>query len=288
MFKIGDFSRFTCVSVKMLRHYDEIGLLKPARVDAESGYRYYSADQLPRLNRIIALKELGFGLEQISQLLSDDLSDEQIKGMLRLRRAEIEQDLRIEEFRLAQVEARLWQIEQAQGRVLYDVILRQVRSQTMATLRESVSSMGMPITRMFDELEAYVAKHRARAAASPLMLFHDTEYRETELDIEVAVPITQSIPDTDRIKVREVQGGSMACVVYTGSYSKTPEVLTTLLLWLQQHSYAIAGPLREVYLRFGADNVEELNLPAAFLASESASYVTELQLPVRSQDKDST
>jgi DNA-binding transcriptional MerR regulator len=287
MFRIGDFSRFTCVSVKMLRHYDEIGLLKPARVDAESGYRYYSADQLPRLNRIIALKELGFSLEQVAQLLNDSLSDEQIKGMLRLRRAEIERDLRAEEYRLAQVEARLWQIEQTQGRALYDVILRQVQPQMMATLRESVSSMGMPITHLFDELEAYVAAYRARAAASPLMLFHDTEYREIDLDIEVAVPLAQSIPDTDRIKVREVQGGPMACVVYTGSYSKTPEVLTTLLLWLQQHNYAIAGPLREVYLRFGADNVEKLNLPAAFLASESASYVTELQLPVRFQDKDS-
>jgi effector-binding domain-containing protein len=208
--------------------------------------------------------------------------------MLRLRRAEIERDLRAEEFRLAQVEARLWQIEQTQGRALYDVILRQVQPQMMATLRESVSSMGMPITGLFDELEAYVAKHRARAAASPIMLFHDTEYRETDLDIEIAVPITQSIPDTGHIKVREVQGGPMACVVYTGSYSKTPtpEVLTTLLLWLPQHDYAIAGPLREVYLRFGAANVEELNLPAAFLASESASYVTELQLPVCFQDSD--
>jgi effector-binding domain-containing protein len=166
------------------------------------------------------------------------------------------------------------------------VILRQVRPQTMATLRESVSRMGMPISRLFDELEEYVAGHRARAAASPLMLFHDTEYRETDLDIEIAIPITLSIPDTDRIKVREVQGGAMACVVYTGSYSKTPEVLTSLMLWLQHHNYAIAGPLREVYLRFGADNVEALNLPTAFLADESASYVTELQLPVRFQDKE--
>jgi effector-binding domain-containing protein len=76
----------------------------------------------------------------------------------------------------------------------------------------------------------------------------------------------------------------MACVVYTGSYSKTLEVLTTLLLWLQQHNYAIAGPLREVYLRFGADNVAELNLPTAFIASESASFVTELQLPIKFSD----
>ena len=70
MFKIGDFSKFSRVSVKMLRHYDELGLLKPALVDPATNYRYYSADQLPRLNRIIALKDLGFTLEQVGRLFN--------------------------------------------------------------------------------------------------------------------------------------------------------------------------------------------------------------------------
>jgi DNA-binding transcriptional MerR regulator len=107
MFKIAEFSRFTRVSVKMLRHYDELGLLKPVFIDPENNYRYYSSEQLPRLNRIIALKDLGFRLEQIGKFLDEDLSPDEIRGMFRMRQMEIEQNLQLEEARLAQVETRL-------------------------------------------------------------------------------------------------------------------------------------------------------------------------------------
>ncbi|HLB47902.1 MAG TPA: helix-turn-helix domain-containing protein [Anaerolineales bacterium] len=106
MIKIGDFSKLSQATVKALRLYDEMGLLKPARVDNFTGYRYYSADQLPRLNRILALKDLGFSLEQIAQLLKDDLPVEQLRGMLKMKRAEIEQRLEDEQERLTRVEAR--------------------------------------------------------------------------------------------------------------------------------------------------------------------------------------
>ncbi len=82
MFKIGDFSRLTRVTVKALRHYDRLGLLKPDHIDATSGYRYYTAAQLPRLERLLALKELGFALEQVGRLLDADLSAGQLRQLL--------------------------------------------------------------------------------------------------------------------------------------------------------------------------------------------------------------
>ncbi len=91
MFKIGDFSKLSQVSVKALRLYDQMGLLKPSQVDRFTSYRYYSASQLPRLNRILALKNLGFSLEQIAKLLDDQIPPEQIRGMLRLKQAELQQ-----------------------------------------------------------------------------------------------------------------------------------------------------------------------------------------------------
>lgn len=100
MFRIGDFSRLTRVSVKMLRHYDEIGLLLPIYVDPATSYRYYAADQLPLLNRIIALKDLGFSLDQIGLLLNDHVSLDEMRGMLKLRRAAVEQTVRREQQRL--------------------------------------------------------------------------------------------------------------------------------------------------------------------------------------------
>src|SRR5262245_16360687 len=130
MFKIGDFSKFSQVSIKMLRHYDRLGLLKPARIDPATSYRYYSADQLPRLNRILALRDLGFALEQIAELL-DDVPAEQIRGMLKLKQAELEQQMRHEQQRLERIAARLRQIEQEQPSSA-DVIVRRVRPQLMA------------------------------------------------------------------------------------------------------------------------------------------------------------
>jgi DNA-binding transcriptional MerR regulator len=284
MFKIGDFSKFTRVSVKMLRHYDEIGLLKPARIDAATGYRFYAADQLPRLNRIILLKDLGFKLDQIADLLDGDLTAEQIRGMLRLRHAEIEQQLLSLQLRLALIEARLENLEQETPPAVHaahDVILRDVPPQLMATRRQVVPEPGAPIARLFDEVEAYVVMHRARAFTSPLTIFHDQEYRETQLDIEVAVPVNFALPSNERVTVRELPGALMACAVYTGGYEKMAEIYNTLLRWLDAQKFTIAGPVREVYLRFGADNPESLNLPQAFLTNDSRLYVTEVQLPVQ-------
>jgi DNA-binding transcriptional MerR regulator len=281
MFRIGDFSRFTRVSVKMLRHYDEIGLLRPAHVDRESGYRYYAADQLPRLNRIIALKDLGFSLDQIGALLAEDMPLEELRGMLRLRRAEVAERLRAEQLRLAQIEARLRQIEQEARPPHYDVVLRAAPAQLVASIRATVPSPGEPIARMFDALEQYAADRQVRAASSPLTIFHDAEYREEQIDVETAVPLSAPVLPHGRICVRELPAiPMMACVVYTGGYERMSEVLEALLRWVAANGYCAAGALREVYLRFGADHAGVLGLPQAFLADDPALFVTEVQLPV--------
>jgi DNA-binding transcriptional MerR regulator len=112
MLKIGDFSKVSLVSVKALRYYDELGLLKPARVDALTGYRYYSASQLPRLNRILVLKDLGLSLQQIAYLLDQELTPDQIRGMLRLKHVELHQQLEEGQARLERIEAWLQAFEQ--------------------------------------------------------------------------------------------------------------------------------------------------------------------------------
>src|SRR5947209_7669990 len=109
--KIGDFARLGMISVSALRYYNEVGLLKPAEVDNWTGYRYYALDQLPALHRILALKDLGLSLEQIKQLMGEELPAEQIRGMLRLKHAELQDQAREIQERLARVEARIQQIE---------------------------------------------------------------------------------------------------------------------------------------------------------------------------------
>ena len=111
MFTIGEFARHGRVSVRMLRHYDAIGLLRPACVDPASGYRFYQVSQLAELNRVIALKDLGFTLQQVQAILAEKVSAAELRGMLRLRRAEIHARIEAETTRLARVEARLLTIE---------------------------------------------------------------------------------------------------------------------------------------------------------------------------------
>jgi len=140
VFKIGDFAQLGRVSTKMLRHYDEIGLLKPAYIHPSNDYRYYAADQLPRLNRIIVLKELGFTLQQIGALLDDGLPLELLQGMLLRKQAEVEQQLATEQQRLAQIAARLAQIAQEGRQPRYEVLVCAVEQLRVAAATTSVAS----------------------------------------------------------------------------------------------------------------------------------------------------
>ena len=280
MFRIGEFSRLSRVSVRMLRHYDQLGLLKPSQTDPLTSYRYYSADQLPRLNRILALRDLGFSLEQVGGLLDDDLSPDQLQGMLKLKRAEIEQGIESERSRLARLEARIRQLDGQAGHKPYDVILRPIGPELVATHRAVVAD-DERIQYMFNELEGYVAGHaQARADKPPFTIYHDAEYRDKDIDAEVAVPLRFPIPGTDTVQVRELPGiPSAACVVHNGAYTTLYQAYNALLDWIDANAYRMAGPIREVYLRYGADGLG-FDLPPTYLAADSGLYVTELQLSV--------
>ena len=136
MFRIGEFSHIAQVSGRLLRYYDEIGLLSPEYTDPQTGYRYYSAKQLPRLNRILVLKELGLGLDQIAQLLSRNTSSEEIRGMLLLRKAQITQAMQDDMAQLRLVEARLDQIDAFGQSPLLDVVMKAIPPQRYLALRE--------------------------------------------------------------------------------------------------------------------------------------------------------
>jgi effector-binding domain-containing protein len=279
LLRISDFSKLSRVSVKMLRHYDDLGLLKPARVDAETDYRYYSVSQLPRLNRLIALKDLGFSLEQLAHLLDGEVSAEQMHGMLILRRAEIEQQLRSEQARLVGVEARLRQIEQEGHLPVYDIVTRRIEPQRAASIRTRVDSTN-DTTHLFEEVEHYVARHQARAASPPLTIYYDADYREHDAEVEVAIPVSTPLQGNERIHIRELPAIPLAaCVIHAGSYHSLDQAWQALFAWIEEHGYRVAGPSREVYLRFGAEGLD-LALPLSYLAEKSDEYVTELQLPI--------
>ena len=280
MFKIGEFSRLSRVSVRMLRHYDQLGLLRPSQTDRFTGYRYYSADQLPRLNRILALRDLGFSLEQIAVMLEDDLSTDQLLGMLKLKRAEVKEQMQREEQRLARLESRIHQMSEAAGRGTYDVIVRDIEPELAAGYRE-VAADDDRIQQMFDLVEVYVAGYaEARADKPPFSIYYDEDYRETDMDIEVAVPLRYAIPDHESIRVRQMPHlANVACVVHVGEYAEIYQAYNALLAWIESNDYRMTGPIREVYLRYGAAGLD-FELPSTYLRQNADEYVTELQISV--------
>lgn len=304
MFKIGEFSRFSRVSVKMLRHYDRLELLRPAHVDPFTGYRYYSADQLPRLHRLLALKDLGFSLEQIQRLLDEALSDEELNHMLRRRRAELVQDLEAAAARLRRVDRRLTALADVDRPL--DVLLRAVPDQWVAAVRFQTSygesgtadAATPTVPELFEAVETAVARANARATLPPLLLMHDVEYREEAEEVEIAIPVQAGAVASVRAtlfedlmdvfplapplqpRVYRLPGHpSLACAMHTGSYDSLPAMLTALLSWIQVGGYTIDGAIREAYLRFGAD-LDGYSLPEGHIATSSREYVTELQVPV--------
>ncbi len=270
MFKIGDFSKLAQVSVKTLRYYDELGLLKPVEVDRFTGYRYYSADQLHRLNRILALKDLGLSLEEIAQLLDEELSPAQLRGMLRLKQVEARQRIEEEQARLARVEARLRQIEEEGKMPTYEVVLKKVPPQKVASVRGIVPNYGEQGI-LWGELEAYLAVHGIRPSGPCFTVYHDPEYREQDVDAEVCEPVDASAADgNEQIKIYELPAFEMmATVVHRGPFTTLHQAYAALMEWLQRNGYRIVGPNREFYLHT-TEPVKQ----------DDPSYVTEIHVPV--------
>lgn len=270
MFKIGDFSRLSQVPVTALRYYDEVGLLKPVRVDRFTGYRYYSIDQLPRLNRILALKDLGLALEQIATLLDENLPLAQLQGMLRLKQAELQERVQTEGARLARVEARLRQIEWEGTMPEYEVVLKQVEALPIASAREVVATAAQMPERcgvLCDAVGALLAQTATRGTGPWFAIYHNSEHTEEDIDVEMAAPLDRvggTVPPESRATFRTLPPALMAAVVHHDGFETILQAYTALWRWLEANGYQAVGPYREIYLQ----------------GPEAGTPVTEIQFPV--------
>lgn len=272
MFKIGDFSRLSRVSVRALRLYDQMGLLKPVHVDPFTGYRYYSAEQLSSLNQIVAFKDLGFSLEQIIELLNDNIPPAQIRGMLRLKQAEVHQLIDGERARLRRIEARLQQIEQSDSASLYSVVLKQAETQHVASIRD-VLPICSDIKHLHAELEDALRHQNVEIVGFPQTLWHDADYRFDNVDAEAIAPVSESFSGTERVHsytLPEVK--QMACAIHHGSYDTLVHAFNALLYWIEANNYQVVGSNREIYVQ---PKITETDFSGNFDCS-----IIEIQFPV--------
>ena len=275
MIKIGEFSKLAQVSVPTLRYYDQVGLLKPVKVDKFTGYRYYTVSQLPQLNRIVALKGLGFSLEQISAVLAEGLTPEQMRGMLRLRHAQISQQLQEMQSQLIEVEVRLQHIEREAHISNYDVILKQVEPQLVALVRAILPNHGA-VGGLFGEVYEGIGEHVSEAlypnpenGGQTLVLWYDTEFKETDVDGAAAFFLRCRVPECGRVQVLELPTATMASTVHHGTYNAIGEAHEAVISWIEANGYRIAGADRELNLYH--------RMP---IRQDDPTYVTEIQYPV--------
>jgi effector-binding domain-containing protein len=241
--RIGDFSKLSQVSIKTLRYYDEMGLFKPIDVDRFTCYRYYSVSQLPRLNRI-----LGLSLDQIGQVLDEGVSPEQLRGMLRLKRAELQQHIAGEQARLARVEARLNTIDWEDTMPDYDVVIKQIEPQLVAGVRDTLASYP-EVGRLFNEVYGYLARHGLNGLdLVGAAIWHDDEYKTSDIDGEAVVYLKQTISEGERVKVYELPAATMASVVHKGAYNTFNRAYEVIGRWIEINGYKVVGPNREIYL----------------------------------------
>ena len=283
MIKIGEFSKLVQVPVATLRYYDQVGLLKPVEVDRFSSYRYYSASQLPRLHRILALKGLGFSLEQIGVVLAEGLTPEQMRGMLRLRHAQISQQLVEVQSQLVEVEVRLQQIEREEQLSTYDVILKHVEPLLVASVRAILpkhSAVGSLFGEVYEALGSHVSEAlgpHPEEGGQTLVLCYDNEFKECGVDGAAAFMLRCRVPDCGRMRVHELPAATMAATVHHGSYNTIGEAHEAILTWIEANGYRIVGPDRELNLYH--------TMP---IRLDDPSYVTEIQYPVEKTIRRST
>ncbi len=269
MFKIGDFAKLNKLSVKTLRYYDELGLLKPIKVVDQSGYRYYSARQIPRLNRILALKDLGFSLNKIAEIIDSDLGTDVVLKLLDEKKAEVLHSIQCEQDRLIKLERIIGRIKEDDSFMLnYDVILKQTDSQKMAALRDIIEDYSKQHY-LWQELITHLNRQNAKIAGPCIATYYDNGYKESDVDIEVMQCIARDIRETDRIKIKELPAvDTAACVIHKGKYEAVGLAYNVIAKWIEENGYRVAGPNRELYFEgeWSTDNPDE--------------YITEIQIPV--------
>lgn len=269
MFKIGEFSKLTQVSIRMLRYYDETGLLKPAEIDKFTNYRLYSTDQIPLLNKILFLRDLGFNVSEIALALSQ-WSDNFIADLLDNKRLEIENIIKTEQDKLSRIELAKRDIQQEKITMHYNVSIKSIPSYQVFSLRRVVPDYyaeGL----LWKEMSAFADKNNIPVSNNTFTIYHDTDYKEKDVDIEICAPVARMGENIGGFTYRNTEPVPiMACTMVYGPFENIAGAYLAFAGWLQEHSqYKMTGQSRQIVHR-GPWNEETPD-----------EYLTEIQIPLR-------
>ncbi|MDQ2906171.1 MAG: MerR family transcriptional regulator [Chloroflexota bacterium] len=267
MLKIGEFARLSQVSIKTLRYYDALNVLRPMQIDPESGYRLYEIGQLVDVVRILALKDCGFTLEEMARLLQT-YDTKTVEALLHQRIAAQEQLVADEQARLQRMIARTKQLADADCMPLFDVALKQTEPLTLVGLRQCIATTAEigPFAQM---VVRHCEQHAVVSSGPVIHLYYDESQLDEGFDLFVGLPVTALPSSLADLRCERLVGGEpVACVIFRGDYINISRAYGALDHWLSLSSYRIAGPCREIY-----------HLDPAH-TDDPASYITEIQYPL--------
>lgn len=268
MFKIGDFSRLTRVSIRMLRHYDEIGLLKPQNIDKFTGYRFYSANQIPKINRILVLKEMGFSLLEICELLKKGFDSQQMLIFLQNRKREISSVIKNENEKLLRVDTLIKSINKEDSNMKYEVVLKDIPAHKVIALRDIIPAYDKEGA-LWHELQTYVEKNNIKCTSPCYTIYYDKGYKASDVDVEVAMCIIKDVPETDRIKVKELEAvPKMAVTIHQGPFEELTSAYRALAIWIESNGYEMQETSRAIQHR------------GPWNETNPENYMTEIHMPV--------
>lgn len=247
MLKIGNFSKLSRVSIRMLRHYDEIGLLKPVKIDEFIGYRYYSEEQLPIMARINSLKDMGFGLAAIREILECYDNKEEMERYLRIRYAELIALSEETALRLRFLETAIERLGKEET-MNYDVVLKTLPERQVASVRQIIPCYeheGKLWHILFKE-----TGHMNLVIEEPCYMcaiLHDKEYKESDVDVEVQATVKGNYQDTENVRFKTEPEITVASITFKGPYEQFREVYASLASWVKANEYEFCGPMFDIY-----------------------------------------
>jgi DNA-binding transcriptional MerR regulator len=252
MYGIGTVARLAQVSPRTLRHYDDIGLLRPADVDPATGYRRYSAAQLHRLHRILALRDLGVPLAEIGELLDDDVTVEQLRGILLLRRAEARARLDTQAAQLTRVETRLAQLEE-DPMTDHEVIVKRLEPLRIVAATEDLTGHDRIATtadRLYPRLHAALAERGIDHGGLSVALYDESGDEERPVRFTAALPVPEGITvEGDGLATLDLPAVERAATtVVRGAPEGFPAAFDALHAWIDRTGHRAICHEREIYI----------------------------------------
>ena len=253
MFKIGEFSKLSHTSVRMLRHYDQLGLLVPEKVGFDSGYRYYSATQLQKVNKINKLKELGFSLSLIKEMI-ENADTEQMTHYFMLRKSELQEELDKLERQHVLLESATAILREDASKMNYHVILKEIPAMNVVSIRKIIPKYedeGGLWQEFYEQVMAYQPKidfppcHTQADIARAI--YHDPEYKEHDIDIELQSNVNGTYESNGQLIFKSVPAQKVASVTFSGPYEQTSAVVEQAAKWIEDQGLQMNGVMFNIY-----------------------------------------